>query len=292
MTIAIDSRREIGWNGVRFSCPGKWESIVLGDSHLLFEDDFQPVLELRWQRHKKKDKDSSTAIARKLQRESGLSPQQSVPLSWQELRGGYKIQLLTEKKQDKQPRAALITCRTCGTTFLLSFFEKLPLSHPDLTAILSSLQCHDQGDDTRLWSIQDFRILLPHTLHLSSHSFAAGLSRLSFNDASLTMHLCRISSAAQRLEQTDLTDLMFTLGDITVPKEDVQRNGQSVSHSSQPSIFAQIVSRCKRKAPFHRMVLRHHPHYDRLSGLFFFDKKPIPDMMVSSILDSYELFPS
>lgn len=51
------------------------------------------------------------------------------------------------------------------------------------------------------------------------------------------------------------------------------------------------MSRLKRKAPFHWMILRHHPELDRLSGLFFFDKKPFSKKNISSILNSYELFP-
>ena len=83
---------------------------------------------------------------------------------------------------------------------------------------------------------------------------------------------------------------MNLLGDLNVPEEEIQHLENSVRHSSSPSIFQQIRSRFKRKSPFHWTILRHHAEHDRLSGLFFFDKIPIPEEMISTILDSYEIF--
>ena len=289
MTGSSETWRTIGWNTLTLSCPGRWETIVCGDTHLLFEEHFQPVLELRWQQQAKKPGKSTDTILRRLQQGAELFPHKSLPASWKELADSYAIQLLSEKKQ-ALPKTALLTCKHCGTTLLLYFFSNLSIHHPDLTKILSSLQCHGREGDDRLWSIQDFQVLLPESFQLSSHSFAAGLTRLSFIDSGLTMHLCRLASASQRLEAVPLTGLMNLLGDTSVPEEEIWQDTHVVSHSNQPSIFQQIMSRLKRKAPFHWMILRHHPELDRLSGLFFFDKKPFSEKKISSILNSYELF--
>lgn len=165
------------------------------------------------------------------------------------------------------------------------------MQHPELQQVLSSLSCHSPEKGDTLWSIQDFRIRLPHSYQLSSHSFAAGLTRLTFKDSSLTMHLCRLAQASLRLQTTSLSDLMILLSGIPVLKQEISQKSHAVRHSNYPSIFRQILTRLKRKPPFHKMILRHHPEYDRLTGLFFEDKKPIPKEQVNTILDSYEILP-
>ncbi len=263
--------------------------MVSGDTHLLFEEDFHPVLELRWQKQANKSGKPTNTILRRLQQGAELFPYQSIPASWKELVNIFTIQLLSENKQ-KLPKTALLTCKHCGTTLLFYFFSNLTIHHPDVLRILSSLRCHGQDGEKRLWSIQDFQIFLPDSFQLSSHSFAAGLTRLSFIDSGLTMHLCRLASASQRLEAVPLRGLMNLLGDVSVPEEDTWQTAHSTGCSNSPSIFQQIMSRLKRKAPFHWMLLRHHPELDRLSGLFFFDKKPFSEKQIATILNSYELF--
>ncbi|MCF8056526.1 MAG: hypothetical protein K9K37_07790 [Desulfocapsa sp.] len=289
VTKSSDTWRDIGWNSLTLSCPGNWEAIVSGDNHLLFEKHFQPVLEVRWQKQDKISRKVTDTIRRKLQQETELFPDKTIPAFWKELKNSYTVQLFRDNKHDA-PKAALLTCHQCGTTLLFYFFKTLSPHHSDFITILSSLRCHGQEGDHRLWSVQDFQILLPESFKLSSHSFKAGLTRLSYIDSGLTMHLCRLTSAVQRLEKATPAELMVLLGDVSVPEEEIHRNAHSVSHFNRPSIFSQIMSRLKRKAPFHWMILRHHPDLDRLSGLFFFDKKPFPEKTISSILDSYELF--
>jgi hypothetical protein len=285
----INTWRAIGWNGLTLSCPKKWEAIVSGKRHLLFEEDFTPIFELRWQNNDS-NKKSSDSILRRLQKETNLYRQGEISTAWRQLEKVYEIIPLAAEESNEQ-KGALLTCRHCGTSLLLYFFHAHAMQNPDLQQVISSLSCHDlKGKDT-LWAIQDFRILLPHRYQFSGYSFAAGLTRLTFLNSGLTMHLCRLAQASRRLQTTPLSDLMVLLSGFPVPKEEITHQAQSVYHSNQPSIFRQILMRLKHKPPFHRMILRHHPEYDRLSGLFFEDKKPIPEDQANSILSSYEIFP-
>lgn len=287
MTPFINTWRTIGWNGLTLSCPEKWETIVSGKRHLLFEEDFAPIFELRWQNNNKSSADS---ILRNLQKQTGLRRQEHISTNWPQLDKLYEIIPLTAEQSNEQ-RGALLTCRQCRTSFLLYFFHAHSMQHPELQQVLSSLSCHSPEKGDTLWSIQDFRIRLPHSYQLSSHSFAAGLTRLTFKDSSLTMHLCRLAQASLRLQTTSLSDLMILLSGIPVLKQEISQKSHAVRHSNYPSIFRQILTRLKRKPPFHKMILRHHPEYDRLTGLFFEDKKPIPKEQVNTILDSYEILP-
>lgn len=286
----MENWRTIGWNQITLCCPEQWDTIVSGNTHLLFEEDFNPVLEVRWQRKEKHTKQAPASVLQTLARESGLLAMDSLPASWKKLEANFDIKLLTDP-QSGGLKAALLTCNTCETTFLLYFFNDFATQHHwDLTRVISSIHCHRPKEQEVLWALQDFQISLSDSFKLDSHSFAAGLTRLTFTNKSLTMHLCRLASAAQRLQHSTLRDLMTRLGDIEIPEEEIMVEKHSVSHCSYPSITTQILSRFKRKLPFHYVVLRHHPEYDRLSGLFFFDKKPLAEEVLTTIQNSYEIF--
>ncbi len=287
MTSAPDTCRTIGWNGIVLNCPQHLEVFVSEEKHLVFEQDFLPVFELRWHTNKKNKQEK---ILRNLQQETNLLLLDSVPPVWQKLTSSYALNMLAEKGH-KTYKAALLTCKVCGTSLLFFFFKNPEENALIVHKLLSSLQCHDERKADKLWAIQDFRCLLPSTFTLSSYSFAAGLSRLSFADSELTMHLCRIAPAAQRLETASLAELMLLLGDTAAAEAEIIHRDQSVLYSRQPTIFSQIMIRLKRKLPFQWMILRHHQKEDRLSGLFFESKKPLPQKMIQTILESYEIIP-
>jgi len=290
MTPTTDTWQHIGWNSVHLSCPPEWETIVSGDTHILFEKEFQPVFELRWHEEKRHSKKSIDATLHKIAKETGLLVQESLPPHWKKLTETYALKLLADN-ETRDLQAAILICKECGTTLLLYFFNDLATAHHwTLTEVISSIRCHKENDNSMdLWAIQDFQVRIPETFTLSGHNFGAGLSRLSFTDSGLTMHLCRLAGAEQRLQAAPMTTLLNLLGDLDIKEHEMLATEDSVTHCSYPSIFQQIRSRIKRKAPFHWVTLRHHPEHDRLSGLFFFDKKPIPEELVKTILESYEI---
>jgi len=287
----MDSWQHIGWNSIRISCPAEWEIIISGATHLLFEKDFQPLFELRWQEEKRHGKKSIDATLRKIAEETGLLVLDSLPPHWKKLQETYALKLLADN-ETRDLTAAILICKECGTTLLLYFFYDLATKHHrDLTQVIASISCHDEKDsETSLWAIQDFRVLLPKRFVMTGHNFGAGLTRISFIDSSLTMHLCRLAGSEQRLETSSMTTLMNLLGDLDIKEDEITHLENSISHCSHPSTFQQIRSRLKRKPPFHWVILRHHPEYDRISGLFFFDKKLIPEELITTIIESYEIF--
>ncbi|AGF78420.1 hypothetical protein UWK_01863 [Desulfocapsa sulfexigens DSM 10523] len=291
MTTSINgSSRTIGWNTITLKCPTQWEPIVTKPTHLLFEENFRPVLELRWQNGKRHHKRSNAATLHKIAAETGLTVLEELPPHWEKLQKKYALTLLADNDSG-EPKAAIMICKECGTTLLLYFFD-IPATknHQCLTEIIESIHCHRQNkSDWILWEIQDFKILLPGSFSLSGYNFGAGLTRLSFADSGLTMHLCRLAGASQRLEKSSMLTIMNILGELDISEEDAQHMEGNVSHCSFPSILQQIRNRIKRKLPFHWVTLRHHPEHDRLSGLFFFDKKPIPNRLITTILKSYEI---
>ena len=39
----------IAWNGIQLQIPVDWDARVSGQRHLVFEKDFQPQLQIRWE---------------------------------------------------------------------------------------------------------------------------------------------------------------------------------------------------------------------------------------------------
>ncbi len=291
-SCATTPLRDISWNGIRLRYPKRWEASISAATHILFEDDFHPVLEVRWQKKEKKDRQSNAARLQKIATESGLDTLDVLPPHWKKLSRQYALKLLG-CKDSKTAKAAILLCKECGCTILLYFFD-IADNHlqPAINSLLPSIRCHDStGSETSLWAVQDFQITLPKSFILSGHNFGAGLTRLSFTDSGLTMHLCRLAGAAERLRSSSMCDLINLLGDLNISEEELSISGDILSHSASPSILQQIRIRLKRKLPFHRVSLRHHPESDRLTGLFFFDKKPIPEDLNNTILNSYEICP-
>lgn len=282
--------KEIGWNDLCFQCPQTWDVIVSGDHHLLFEEDFRPVLELRWHTSQGSIENSTKKILGNLRKDSDLIPAKSLPTSWENLTNLYNVYLLLHGKT-KDSRAALLIGKECGTSLLFYFFPALLSTHTDITTLFNSLCCHKKKGEKRVWAIQDFRFLLPDRYQLDTYNFGAGLTRISFTHKSLSLHICRLAPASQRLQATTLVQLLMILGDIEVDKTEIVQTENMVSHSSHPPIHKQILTRFKRKLPFHEMTLRHHQESDRLTGVFLLDKKPIPANSADEILHSYEIFP-
>ncbi len=284
--------KTISWNGLTLDCPVDWDPIVSGETHILFEKEFHPVFELRWQKQKKRSRRSLDTILSRIAKEVGIPELTPIPAHWKKFTDNFAIRLLGNT-DNTTPEAVIFICRECKTTLLFYFFTELVEKQKQLILqLLSSISCHRNNDyQDILWKIQDFQVVVPGKFNLRGHNFGAGLTRLSFYQSGLTMHLCRLAGASQRLQESSLLNIMNLLGGIEVPETEIRLLKDEVIHRSNPSILRQICSRMKRKAPFHWAILRHHPELDRLSGLFFFDKKPIQETLVSAIENSYEIFP-
>ena len=289
MTVLPDSLlQETAWNGVRLQCPANWDVIVRGDSHLLFEHNFTPYLELRWPDTDSGKTHSARKLLDNLKQQTGLFPARSIPPGWKKVRTQYDIHLLLQETKET-PQAALLICKTCKKVLLFYFFPPLPADHNTITTLFDSLQCHPHEGGETVWAIQDIRFTLPEKCALSSYTFDAGLTRITFSSGSRIIHLCRLAPASHRLQSADLGQLLIRLGDLPLEIENIEQDSKLASHSSHPSIFKQVLSRLKRKLPFHEMYLRHHQDCDRLTGLFILDKKPIPKTYAEHILNHYEI---
>ena len=51
-TGVIPSWQDISWHGISFQVPATWQPVVILNNYLLFEDQYQPILELKWQQIK------------------------------------------------------------------------------------------------------------------------------------------------------------------------------------------------------------------------------------------------
>ncbi len=293
MTTLNTLLKEIAWNGLSLVIPHQWEVIISGKNHLLFESDFQPVFELRWDSSSTQTTEKRIAkIVMKLQKELEL-PIAEVPFpsEWQDGLDGY-AQTWLSWRVDKQVTGAVLLCKKCGTLLLLRFFHSGNAQKSSPVEMLTTFHCHnDKGHDTP-WSIQDFKLLLPDPFKLLHYNIAAGFTRLSFSSPGAILHVCRIAPARERLKGQELQNILKTLLDTPDLEENVEILPNTVEYHSSPSIFSQIIVRLRRQKPFCWARIWHCEESDRLLAVIMESIRPINISTVHAICETYEILPS
>ncbi|MFT5700309.1 MAG: hypothetical protein ACI8ZB_003183 [Desulforhopalus sp.] len=278
---------EIGWNGVRLRVPENWETIVSGPNHLIFEDDFNPIFQIRW---KKIDV---------------LSPQkwqEKCDDWWQQLgvtNGAVKFPPELNKLADKftlrryyrgkQPMQSggICYCDQCHTLF---FFQQLGSESSmwkKTAEVLSTLSCH--GFTSTLWKIQDFSVktLAQHTL--TDYTFKAGLTRLSFSADTCNLQICRLGQASSRLSSQSLEGILFTLADTRELQVELSKDKNTCSGARSPSVTKQILFRMRKEKPFIDSKIWLVPEHDRLLACIASSKRPISTIDVTSCYETFQI---
>ncbi len=289
MTTANTLQREIAWNGLRFETPQQWEVIISGRNHILFESDFQPVLELRWDSSSNQTTEKRIAkIVKKLQKELEL-PIAEVPFpsAWKDGLEGYE-QTWLSWRDDKLVTGAVLLCEKCGTLLLLRFFhtDNSPLE------MLTTLHCHVDKGNVTPWSIQDFKLSLPKPFSLLHYNLAAGFTRLSFSAPRAILHVCRIAPARERLKRQKLQNILKTLLGVPDLDENADILRHTVEYYRSPSIFSQIIIRLRRQKPFCWARIWHCEDSDRLLAVIMESIRPIDVSTVHAICETYEITPT
>lgn len=281
---ANGTSRTTGWNGIQLNIPVKWETIISDHCHLLFEQDLEPILELKWQRGFGGKKKLDTVI-NNLQNEFGDRNCTVDKKRWSARFPGLQT-VFCSWAGEEQVSILLLSCPECETIFLCRFLQPAP-DKEQLFEILQTLQCHNQQDDT-LWSALDFSFAVPKELQLKTFSVAAGFTRLTFEHGKRQLHLCRLAPASQRLKDTKLEDILAKLvgAEDTIQKTD----HQYTELYTTPSILIQIRRRLKRVKPFKYGRLWHDQETDRLVGFCLEDISPIPSTLVQHLYDNHEIF--
>ena len=281
--------RQIGWNGIRLTIPWSWETHIGGRNHLIFEEDFSPILEIRWQKAVKKKTAKSRFIFKQMKKTDSTLHEKKIPPEWLFLKKKYHVTCYG-KQQDRFFDTAVCTCKHCQTLlfFQLSNHHRETIAQP-LASSLKSLSCPCSTTEQTLWSIQDFQLLLPSSYELVDYSLAAGLSRISFHSSRILLHTCKLAPADSRISHQPLEDILWNLADAPDLRLQLSEDGKVCEGHRTPTIGSQVILRLKRKKPFIRAKIRHDSSKNRLLAIVLESIQPIPPEICQSISDNYEI---
>lgn len=284
----MNTFRQIGWNGVRLTIPCSWETHIGGRNHLIFEEDFSPILEIRWQKAVKKSTAKSRAIFKRMKKTYSTLHEKKIPMEWSFLTEKFHVTCYGKQK-DIPFDTGVCVCNNCKTLLFFQLSNQQNKTAQLLISSLKSLSCPCSASEQTFWSIQDFQLLLPSSFDLLDYSFGAGLTRISFRRSRLLLHTCKLAPADSRLSHQSLEEILENLADIPDLQMQLSEDGTICEGYRVPTITSQVFLRFKRKKPFIRAKIRHNTLRNRLLAVVLESIRPIPSEICQSISDNYEI---
>jgi len=280
--------RQVGWNGIRLTVPRKWEAHLGGHNHLIFEEDFSPTLEIRWQKNQKKKGSQSQSIFKRIKKTVTALHEMDLPLEWSFLKVRYDVTCYG-KLDHRHFNTGVCVCKQCQSLLLFQLSSQNKKLEPLLINCMKSLSCQCASNEPEFWALQDFQLQLPSGYSLIDYSFAPGLTRISFRSPHCILHTCKLGPADTRLANQPLEEILRGLADIPDLPVQHSENGKLCKGYRAPAIGRQLTLRFKRKKPFIRAEIRHIMTSNRLLAIVLESVRPIPVETSQSICNNYEI---
>jgi hypothetical protein len=278
--------RHIAWNGVFLDIPCAWDARVSGQRQLIFEKDFEPQLQIRWERV---EKESPRALRGRLQQFASqmglLVEEDDFPLELQAIKDTFDLAVCFQKERGKIA-GGIFLCPDGHTLLLFQLLAHDPTLVKEVNSCLTTLSCPSHRES--LWCIQDFSLAIPVSFSLKDYTFAAGLTRLSFTSSDLFLQICKLGPADRRLERQSLVEILITLSD-NEDLEIITEADNSCSGYRKPTIPGQILFRLRRQKPFIRAKIWHDAGKNRLLAVVLSSNRPIPAATLQNICSRYEI---
>lgn len=273
MTEKVRTEKQpVAWNGLELDISARWEMRFPARQHLIFEEDFSPQLELRWQ---KVIKPSLKSLQKKLldfASDSQIISDISSHPEWLPVKEKFGLLLLAVNKKGRVT-SGIFGCMQCKLVFFFHIVTELPGASAQAAACLETLACHNSSET--LWQFQDYSFQTPKEFTLTDYTFAAGLTRLSFKGPKLDCHTCRLGLADERLSAHSMQEILTALVDAEEVEIEVDETRQSCLLQRGPSIFRQILYRLKRQQPFILAKIWHDKTKNHLFALVLSSKQPL-----------------
>ncbi|SHO52468.1 hypothetical protein [Desulfopila aestuarii] len=289
LSPTIDSRRLTGWNGLQFSNPVNWEVIVAGPRHLLVENDLNPLLEIRWEPDGKISVDQVIQATISRLADSKLSVLKLVPP--EPFRNLNLPDLSGLTWHDNESLDALVwQCPVCKTVLFLHLNSQ-QTNPATVASLLQSLRCHQKPEEDALWSIQDFRLILPPGYTYIDSTFSAGLSRLAFSGQDLRLDFCRLAPASARLAQSSLSELLKSMLGRQEQEEILNHSNVMCEMQVNPTFARRLVAHLTRKSMYRWGRIWHDEHHNRLLSLIVESRHLIHLDEAHHLANRYEILP-
>lgn len=279
--------RLIAWNGIRLSIPTAWDARISGQRHLVFEKDFQPQLQVRWE---KLAHHTPRYLQKKLSQFAGqmgsIIPENILPTELERLRNSFSL-VTCYQEESGLLKGGICLCPDCHTLVLFQLLSADPALLEEIYSSLTTISCHHHSEI--LWRIQDFSLALPVSFTLKDYTFGAGLTRLSFCSSDLFLQTCTLGPADTRLSRQPLVEIFNTLSGTPDLELVIGKDNTSCEGYRSPTIPKQIFFRLRREKPFIRAKIWHDTVNNRLLTVVLSSNRPIPQTTTHKICSQYEI---
>jgi len=255
---------------------------------LIFEEDFSPLLEIRWQKMAKKRNRRAKAIFKRIRQADETLQERTIPPEFSFLEANFHVTCYG-RLENLLFDTCVCICRHCQTILLLKLSNEKKSIVSVLVDSLKSVSCPCKTAEQNFWSIQDFQFLLPSDYSLTDYSLAAGLTRISFHSARTVLHTCKLAPADSRLNDQPLEQILRSLVDIPDLQVQLSDERQVCEGHRAPTIGKQITLRLQRKKPFIWSRIRHDTKNNRLLAVVIESIQPISPETGPFISNHYEI---
>ncbi|GAB6193266.1 hypothetical protein [Desulfocastanea catecholica] len=289
--------RPIGWNGVQLYIPCNWEVRVSGPRHLVFEKDFQPQLQIRWE---KPGQSKLPALQQRAShfasRMGSIIAEDDFPPAWRQVRDIYRLATFYQGESGML-EGGIFLGPDDHTLVLFQLFLPAPAAGTavydgaiaEIRECLTTITCRNAPET--LWRMQDFSLILPVSYTLQDYTFAAGLTRMSFTKGDLFMQTCKLGPADNRLAQQSLKEILLILADTAELETVTGEDNTSCEGCRSPTIGRQVLLRLRREKSFIRAKIWHEVAGNRLLAVILSSNRPIPLTTIQDICRHYEIIP-
>lgn len=279
--------RLIAWNGVRLHIPTAWEVRVSGQRHLVFEKDFQPQLQIRWEKLVQHTPRYLQKRLSKFASQLGsIIPDNLFPTEFEQLKDNFGLVTCFQDERG-MVKGGICLCPDCHTLVLFQMLSTDPAILREVSLCLTAFSCHDHSEI--LWSVQDFSLCLPVSFILKDYTFGAGLTRFSFCSSDLFLQTCTLGPADIRLSRQPLVEIFITLTGTPDLELVLGEDNTSCEGYRTPTIPKQIFYRLRREKPFIRAKIWHDTVSNRILAVVLSSNRPIPMTTTHKICSHYEI---
>ena len=276
----------VAWNGIQLFLPKTWDARVAGNHHLVFEKDFKPLLQIRWE-HSDHPSHDMQKRAKHCAAELGLVlAEDSLPEDLQPIQDNFGL-VTCYRDANNMVKGGICHCAVCRTLILFQVLAEDPALVKEVGVCLATLSCRKKVEN--LWRIQNFALNLPTSYTLKDYTFAAGLTRLAFFSSDLFLQTCALGPADIRLNRLSLKEILITLTGAPQLRIAAGENTSSCVGTRTPTISQQLFFRLRREKSFIRAEIRHDIGSNRLLAAVLSANRPIAPTTLYEIFQQYEI---
>ena len=286
--------REIGWNGIRCEIRNHWEIAEIGPRYLMFADESEPVMEVKWGpvRGRFSHRSQLRRLAVQHRKKFGnIVKEISLPSEWKTHLNNFKSIAFSWRGSAISGTGAIILCQKCNTATLIQFFQTDAKPAKNTSQrVLGSFRDHP-GDSRVFWSLYDIRALIPVEFELKSYRFDAGHYELVFLDKRRKITLGRWGPASALLRNRNLEEFAAMTARRSSQKDfQVINSGPNAVDCiiSPPATWrARMGNIGQSKAASTRHRFWHLEEKNRILGVRIEGKKPVDARYFDRICDDY-----